>query len=182
MLKPDHTAPAFLPEPTASLDRLLWLSLAMLGIAAATILGALGFEYVGGYLPCALCLMQRLPYYVGVPFAFATAVAVWLRVPRAGLTILFAAFAALMVYSAGLAAYHAGVEWGFWEGPAACAASAEPTNVADMLTQLTTTHAPSCTEATWRLFGLSFAGWNVLASTLLFGLGACGAALAWRRR
>ena len=43
----------------------------MLGLSAATILGALAFEHFGGYQPCALCLMQRTPYYLGVPLAAA---------------------------------------------------------------------------------------------------------------
>jgi disulfide bond formation protein DsbB len=159
---------------------LLWLALAILGIASATIFGALAFEHIGGYLPCALCLMQRMPYYVGVPLAAIAALAAWRSAPRSVLAVLFVAFAALMLYSAGLAAYHSGVEWGLWEGPAACAGSSEPASVEDLFTQLETTHAPSCTEAAWRLLGLSFAGWNVLVSALLTVLGLYGALLAWR--
>jgi disulfide bond formation protein DsbB len=161
-------------------SRLLLLAFLMLATAGATILAALGFEHIGGYLPCALCLMQRTPFYIGVPVATAAAAAVWFGASRSLLTLLFALFAALMLYSAGLAAYHSGVEWRFWEGPAACAASAEPGSVADLLTQLETTHAPSCTEATWRFLRLSFAGWNVLLSALLAALGIYGARLAWR--
>jgi disulfide bond formation protein DsbB len=26
-----------------------------------------GFEHIGGYIPCALCLTQRIPYYVAAP-------------------------------------------------------------------------------------------------------------------
>jgi len=163
--------------------RLLVLAGAMLAIAAATILGALAFEHIGGYLPCALCLMQRTPYYIGVPLAAVALGAVGLKAPRLALVALFAAFALLMFYGAGLGAYHAGVEWGFWEGPAACAGTtADPASVEDLFTQLQTTHAPSCTEATWRLVGLSFAGWNVLVSALLVALGLYGALLAWRTR
>ena len=44
-----------------------------------------------------------------------------------------------MLYSAGLAAYHSGVEWGFWEGPASCAPTVGVGNVEDMLDQLETT-------------------------------------------
>ena len=43
----------------------LFLAVAM----AATVGTALGFEHIGGYIPCALCLMQRTPYYIGVPVA-----------------------------------------------------------------------------------------------------------------
>ena len=163
--------------------KLLWLACAILAITAATILAALAFEHIAGYLPCALCLMQRTPYYVGVPLAASALAAVALGAPRSLIVTLFAAFAALMIYGAGLGAYHAGVEWSFWEGPAACAGTAaDPTSVEDLFNQLQTTHAPSCTDATWRLAGLSFAGWNVLVSLLLVVLAVSAARLAWRHR
>ena len=38
-------------------------------VSAATIAAAWGFELIGGYVPCALCLQERIPYYVGVPIA-----------------------------------------------------------------------------------------------------------------
>jgi disulfide bond formation protein DsbB len=159
---------------------LLMLALLMLAIAAATILGALGFEHVGGYQPCALCLMQRTPYYAGIPLAALAAGAAWLVAPRWMLAALFAAFGLLMLYNAGLATYHSGVEWGFWEGPASCAEAPGGGSAADMLRQLGTVTPPSCTEAMWRFLGLSFAGWNVLVSALLAALGLHAAGAAWR--
>jgi disulfide bond formation protein DsbB len=157
----------------------LTLALLMLAIATATILGALGFEHVGGYQPCALCLMQRTPYYAGIPIAALAAVAAWLVAPRWVLVALFAAFSLLMLYNAGLATYHSGVEWAFWEGPAACAEAPGGGSAADMLGQLGTVTPPSCREAVWRFLGLSFAGWNVLVSALLAALGLYGARMAW---
>ncbi|WP_164093789.1 disulfide bond formation protein B, partial [Stenotrophomonas maltophilia] len=52
-----------------------WLSAALVvGLGAtATILGAYFFQYVIGLAPCPLCLEQRLPYYIAIPLAFATA-------------------------------------------------------------------------------------------------------------
>jgi disulfide bond formation protein DsbB len=183
MRNPDSVLPATMsPWLTTAPRPLLLVAAAMFMTAAATILGALAFEHIGGYLPCALCLMQRTPYYIGVPLAAVAIAAAALRAPRALLVLLFAAFAALMLYSAGLAAYHAGVEWKFWEGPAACAAGAQVNSVDDMLGGLDgTTHAPSCTEATWRMLGLSFAGWNFLVSLLLAALAGLGAAVSFRR-
>jgi len=169
---------AELPEAAAA-RRLLPLALVMLGIAAATILGALGFEHIGGYLPCHLCLLERVPYYVGMPVAVLAAVAVWTKAPRMIVVGLFALFAALMLYNAGLAAYHSGVEWGFWEGPASCSPSVKIESAADMLNQLEA-HAPSCTEAALRIFGISLAGYNVLISALLAALAVVGARKAWR--
>jgi disulfide bond formation protein DsbB len=100
-----------------------WLGLSVLVVASVAILAALGFEHLGGYQPCALCLMQRTPYYLGIPAAAIAALAVWMRASRPLIIVLFAAVAVLFLYNAGLAAYHAGVEWRFWEGPASCAPS-----------------------------------------------------------
>ena len=157
----------------------VWLALLMLVIALGAILAALGFEHFGGYQPCALCLMRRTPYYVGIPLAAAAAAAAWARAPRPLVTLLFGAFAALMLYNAGLAVFHAGVEWRFWEGPASCAPSTTVGSAADMLNQIVTEHAPSCTDATWRMLGLSFAGWNAIISAALAALGAVGGLRAY---
>jgi disulfide bond formation protein DsbB len=163
-----------------SARRVLPLAIAIFAIAAATILGALAFEHIGGYLPCALCLEQRTPYYVGIPLAALAIAAIWIKAPRAAVTALFALVAALMLYNTGLAAYHSGVEWGFWPGPASCAPSIRIESAADMLNQLENAHAPSCTEAALRILGLSLAGWNVLISALLAALAIVAARKAWR--
>ena len=47
-------------------------ALVILVAAAATIGGAYIFEYGLGYIPCALCLMQRKPYYIGMALALVT--------------------------------------------------------------------------------------------------------------
>mgnify|MGYP006192180767 CR=1 FL=1 len=76
----------------------------------------------------------------------------------------------------GLGIYHSGVEWKFWEGPSTCSIGATggdtPVNV---LEALNATKAPSCTEATLRVLGLSFAGWNVLTSAALAAIALWGA-------
>ena len=42
----------------------------VLAVAMAAVVGtALGFQYIGGYIPCELCLMQRQPYYYAIPIA-----------------------------------------------------------------------------------------------------------------
>ena len=73
--------------------------------------------------------------------------------------------------------YHAGVEWKFWEGPASCSTSVNAigTDVNDLLNDLNTQHGPSCTDATLRVLGLSFAGWNVITSLVLAGIAVFGA-------
>jgi disulfide bond formation protein DsbB len=122
------------------------------------------FEHGFGLTPCKLCLIQRNPYYVATPIALACAFAPD-RWARPGLVLL----AAIFLVSAGLGFYHAGVEWGFFEGPSDCGAVAGPSagNVGDFLNQLQGARVVSCTEAAWRFLGLSLAGWNVVISLAL---------------
>ena len=55
-----------------------------------------------------------------------------------------------------------------------------PDSAANMLNALRSTRVVSCTEASWRMFGLSFAGWNAVISAGIAVLALAGA-WAWRR-
>lgn len=154
-------------------------ALAFLLIAGATVLGALGFEHIGGYQPCALCLMQRTPYYLGVPVAALILVLLAMNGPRGLVLALFVALVALALYNAGLAAYHSGVEWEIFDPPATCAGTGD-LGGGSIIERLKTETAPSCTDAVWRFLGLSFAGWNVLVSLLLAAIAAAGFAVTRR--
>ncbi|MBZ8135349.1 disulfide bond formation protein B [Afifella sp. IM 167] len=145
------------------------LALILLVASAATILTFLGYEHIGGYEPCALCLRERIPYYIALPLAAVTLAAAFVKAPPPLLALLFGLLTLLMLVSAWLGIYHAGVEWHFWEGPATCGATSGPSSAGSMLNSLQAGHVgPSCDEAVWRFLGLSFAGWNVLASAFLF--------------
>ena len=143
---------------------------------AATVGGALGFEHIGGYIPCALCLMQRDPYYYGIPVAAAAALSGFLGGPAWLTRGLLAIAGVMMLVGAGLGVYHAGVEWHFWEGPATCATAAQGVtqNAGDLLSDLNAKTPPSCSDASFRFLGLSFAGWNVIASLILAAIAFVG--------
>ena len=139
-----------------------------LTLAMGAVVGtALLFQHVGGYMPCALCLEQRTPYYIGLGVGIATIVAVSVRLPQAAIRGLFALIGLLMLWTLALGAYHAGVEWGFWPGPADCAAGAAMDLTGDLLSSMDAVRPPSCSEAALRVLGLSMAGWNVLAAAIL---------------
>ena len=142
----------------------------MLFGAAVSILAALGFQYIGGFDPCALCLTQRYAYYAAIPALFLAMALASEKPKLAGFVFLLVAIGFLA--NAGLGTYHAGAEWKFWPGPATCSGGAAglPTSAEDMLKGMEN-RVVRCDEASWRMFGLSFAGWNVLISLALFGLG-----------
>jgi len=161
----------------ASSRAMLWPALLLTAGMAAVILSALGFEHIGHYIPCALCLMQRWPYYIGIPIGVLAVLSSAMNAPPAVTRTLLLLAGLTMLVGAGMGVYHAGVEWKFWEGPASCSTSvnAISTNAGDLLNDLNTQHGPSCTDATLRVLGLSFAGWNVITSLVLAGIAAFGA-------
>jgi disulfide bond formation protein DsbB len=139
--------------------------------AIVVILAALAFEHIGGYTPCPLCLKQRYAYYVGVPLLFIALVLIGADRPRAA-ALLFAVVAIAFLGNAGLGVYQAGAEWKFWPGPDTCAGGQGlATDAGGLLEDLSRAQVTRCDEAAWRFLGLSFAGWNAVASFVLF-LGA----------
>jgi disulfide bond formation protein DsbB len=145
--------------------------LAIAVAAAATLAGAWFFELALGLEPCPLCLDQRVPYYLGVPLGLLVA---WLARDRAHARLARAGFILLgmiLLAGAGYGVYHAGIEWGFWQGPTACAGGAPSAPAGDILSSLKgTQRVVSCSEAAWRFLGLSLAGYNVLIAGALASL------------
>lgn len=151
---------------------------ALLVLGMAAVIGsALAFEYIGGYIPCELCLLQRKPYYIGLVIGVITVIAAALHLPARVTKSLILLLGVLMIVSMGLGVYHAGVEWHFWEGPSACSATSGAgfNSTGDILGQLNSFKGPSCTEAALRIFGISLAGWNVVTSLILAAIAFLGA-------
>ncbi|AYD02709.1 disulfide bond formation protein B [Neorhizobium sp. NCHU2750] len=160
------------PQTRKGLGYAVFMTVAM----AATVGSALGFEHIGGYIPCALCLLEREPYYYGVPIGILAIGACVLSLPTWIVRLLLVILGIMMLVGAGMGVYHSGVEWGFWPGPTACGGStAITTNAGNLLGDLNTVHGPSCADAALRVLGLSFAGWNVVASVFLAAVAFIGA-------
>lgn len=129
--------------------------------ALATIGGAWFIEIVLGVKPCPLCLEQRIPYYAGIPVALLSA-ALADRAPQAARALL-ALTALIFLIASGMGTYHAGVEFGWWKGPADCTGTV-PTaaSMGDFLKSLDTVRVIRCDEVAMRIFGLSLAAWNAV--------------------
>lgn len=139
-----------------------WARLLALAVPAALLGGAYISQYVFGLYPCEMCWWQRYPHFAALGLG---ALAFALR----GQARTLVALSALAVLVSGLiGAYHAGVEYGWWEGITECTANAVA-GAADPLEAIL--HAPivRCDQVQWELFGISLAGFNFLIS--------CGAAV-----
>lgn len=147
--------------------QIIGAGLAALGMAI-TVGTALGFQHIGGYIPCKLCLEQRLPYYVGVPVMALAFLSAALKAPPIVTRGLLLVGGLLMTWGLYLGGFHAGVEWGWWPGPTDCGVVAAPQGGSgSLLDQLNAVIPPSCDQAAGRFLGLSFAGWNVITSLVL---------------
>lgn len=149
-------------------------------LSLALLCGAWIFQYGLGYAPCIMCYWQRYAHMAVIAVAIAVILAraafgtgkglpTWL-----GPVLLII----LLLGSAALGAFHVGVEFGWWEGPKACAAGGigdlGPIDPNDPLAFLDQPIGPvACSDVAWSFLGISMAGWNALLSLL----GAIG---TWR--
>jgi len=130
-----------------------------------TIVGAWGFELIGGYTPCELCYTQRIPYYIGLPVLMLT-IGLWQKLPNMARLILTLLAAAIFIWSIYLGAFHAGVEWKFWPGPSSCTGNGSGLSFSDM-SALNEVKIIPCDDPSFRFLGISFAGYNALISALM---------------
>lgn len=150
-------------------------------LSIVTIATALGYEYIGGYVPCMLCLWERYAYYLAIPLLFI-ALVLTSSGHRRSATAIFVIVGLAFLANSGLGIYHAGAEWKFWPGPAACGGGQSlTTSAGSLLSQLDSIRVVNCEEAAMRFLGISFAGWNAVASFFLM-LISFGAALAAREQ
>ena len=121
-----------------------------------------------------LCYEQRIAFYVSVPLAAMLLLGASYGASRKVLLLGFAVIALAMLWNTGLAAYHAGIEWKFWQGPVDCSGPIRPLGEGSLLSRLKDVRLVRCDEAPWRLFGISLPGYDVLVSLLLAAVAAYG--------
>ena len=127
-----------------------------LGVPALLLAGAYVSQYGFGLFPCEMCWWQRWPHFAAVALALVSTLAAPKR--------LWIALAGLAVLVSGLiGAFHAGVEYDWWEGVTACASHVAAGQ--DPLEAIMNAPLVRCDEVQWSLLGISLAGWNFLIST-----------------
>lgn len=134
--------------------------------SSAILLAVLALQYLGDLPPCPLCVWQRWPH-VGV---VVLGLLGWGWQPRPLLGLI----ALLLLTTAGIGAYHVGVEQGWWALPAGCAAGADAQSVED-LKRILAEAPPACDQVAFTFLGLSLAGWNVVVSLTLAAYAATAA-------
>jgi disulfide bond formation protein DsbB len=133
--------------------------------------GALVSQFGFGLHPCEMCYWQRWPHEAAILLAL---LALILRRNDKAMRALTLLAAVAIAISGVIGIFHAGVEYGFWEGITTCA-----TGTSGPVTLDSIMNAPliRCDTAQWTLFGISLAGFNAI-----FSLGAAALVLTLLRR
>ena len=156
-------------------------AVAVLLLGLATIGGAWFFQLVMGLPPCPLCLEQRYAYYFAIPLAVMVLLGVSFGASRKVLVAALVVIALGMLWNAGLGAYHAGVEWKFWQGPQDCSGAMTDLGTAGgLLDKLKSIRVVRCDEIPWSFLGISLAGYNAIISLVLSLIASWGAWRAWQ--
>ena len=136
-------------------------------VPAALLGGAYVSQYGFGLFPCEMCWWQRYPHFAAVGIGLLAYVMKPAQV--------WTALAGLAILTSGLiGGFHAGVEYGWWEGLTTCSSGAAgPVSLDDIMAAPIT----RCDVPQWTLGGISLAGFNAI-----FSLGAAAFVLTLLRR
>ena len=119
-------------------------------------------QYILGHLPCNLCLLERIPYFlviiiVVISFKFKRYEKIYLAL----LSIIFI-FATLLSF------YHFGIEQGFFSESLVCDLGNNANlSKEQLLKQLENSSIVSCKDVTFRVLGFSLATINTIISIVL---------------
>ena len=130
------------------------------------ILFALISEYVYGFTPCSLCLIQRYPHML------VAITSIWLVFFRTHNLFMYPLNTLVMAFSIILASYHVGVEQAIFQGPQSCSnsnlSSVSEKSAEALLIDILNTSVVRCNEVAWSFMRLSMASWNLIMSIALF--------------
>lgn len=133
--------------------------------------GALVSQYVFGLHPCEMCYWQRWPHQAAIVLA---ALALLLRANDRAMRALTVLAAVAIAISGAIGIFHAGVEYGWWEGLTTCSTTQTgPISLDDIMAAPIT----RCDVPQWTLGPVSLAGFNAI-----FSLGGAAFVLALLRR
>ena len=132
-------------------------------ISLISIISAYFIEYILGYQPCNLCLIERIPYGLSLILIILNYFFNQNKQFVILLLILVFAFSLLVSF------YHFGIEQGFFEESTVCGIK-DANNVISkekLLKQLQL-KTISCKDVTFRIFGLSLTTFNIVISLVIF--------------
>ena len=126
-----------------------------------SLISAYFIEYVLGYQPCNLCLIERIPY--GLSIILIITILVLKKNQKFLVLLLILTF----IFSLAISFYHYGIEQGFFQESSVCGVRDFNENITkeDLLRQLNE-KTVSCKDVTFRILGLSLTSINIVISLI----------------
>ena len=119
-------------------------------------------QYMLGYQPCNLCLIERIPYAL-------TIVILTLNYKFKKDQVFYSVLLLLVFsFSFFISLYHFGIEQEFIIESNVCGSSSMDLNTKEDVLKSLQVISVSCKDVTFRIFGLSLTTYNVLISILMF--------------
>ena len=131
-------------------------------ICLISIISAYFIEYILGYQPCNLCLIERIPYGLGIILIIIDYILK--RNKKFFILLLTLAFTFSLIISF----YHFGIEQGFFKESVVCESKNALSIITkeELLKQLQV-KTVSCKDVTFRIFGFSLTAFNMIISLIL---------------
>ena len=131
-------------------------------ISLVSVISAFLIEYVLGYQPCNLCLIQRIPYVLCLILIILN----FFQKKNEKFIILLLIFT--FSFSFLISFYHFGIEQGFFEESTVCKMkdASDVISKEELLKQLQL-KTVSCKDVTFRIFGFSLTTFNMAISLIL---------------
>ncbi len=131
-------------------------------ICLISIFSAYYIEYILGYQPCNLCLIERIPY--GLSIILIVSNFIFKKKEKFLILLLTMTF----VFSLIISIYHFGIEQAFFQESAICGIknTVEILSKEELLKQLNQ-KTISCKDVTFKIFGLSLTTINIVLNLFL---------------
>ena len=131
-------------------------------ISFISIISAYFIEYILGFQPCNLCLIQRIPYALSIFLLIINSI--FNKNEKFFIILLILIF----IFSFAISFYHFGIEQGFFEESAVCLSKSDSNIISkeELLKQLSQKNI-SCKDVTFKIFGMSLTTFNMILSLII---------------
>ena len=131
-------------------------------ISFISIISAYFIEYILGFQPCNLCLIQRIPYALSIILLIINSI--FNKNEKFFIILLILIF----IFSFAISFYHFGIEQGFFEESAVCLLKSDSNIISkeELLKQLSQKNI-SCKDVTFKIFGMSLTTFNMILSLII---------------
>jgi len=131
-------------------------------ISIIALISAFFIEYILGHQPCNLCILERIPYLLGIIVVLLNYK--FIQFEKFFILLLIIIFFAGTI----LSLYHLGIEQGFIEESLVCdlKSGSNLLSKEEILKQFQE-KSVSCKDVTFKIFGLSLTSYNILLSLLI---------------